>query len=308
MFALGAHGWVTMIGAVSLLLLSSAGAVVAPATHASPRSIRRSAAADVLAPAPAGSVTVEADADAVGKAVWARVEAAAKRAIDERGRFALAIPGGSVLKMLEGTAPAWAAHTLVAYVNHKAVPMDDANLATHAKAMAGFLGDWKGAEVVALEGTSDCVAEACRYAEILELADVAMLPKNMDEDGACDGDEPCLPVFDMMLVGVGDDGHIGSLYPDREEVNDDYSWVLPVEMKNPGSITMSLPVIRNAKEVVVAACGVSEKYPQGKSDAMKRAVETPETLKSFPAAGLRDVATYVFDEAAASKLDAAYRA
>ncbi|KAH8053660.1 transferase [Aureococcus anophagefferens] len=82
---------------------SSAGAFVAPATHASPRSIRRSAAADVLAPAPAGSVTVEADADAVGKAVWARVEAAAKRAIDERGRFARRDPGGSVLKMLEGT-------------------------------------------------------------------------------------------------------------------------------------------------------------------------------------------------------------
>ena len=209
--------------------------------------------------------------------------------------------------MLEGTAPAWAAQTLVAYVNHKAVPMDDAKLATHAKAMAGFLGDWKGAEVVALEGTSDCVAEACRYAEILELADVAMLPKNMDEDGACDGDEPCLPVFDMMLVGVGDDGHIGSLYPDRDEVLDDYAWVLPVEMKDPGSITLSFPVIANAREVVIAACGVSEKYPQGKSAAMVRAVEAPETLRSFPAAGLRDVATYVFDEAAASKLDAKYR-
>ena len=111
----------------------------------------------------------------------------------------------------------------------------------------------------------------------------------------------------MMLVGVGDDGHIGSLYPNRDEVLDDYAWVLPVEMKDPGSITLSLPVISAAKEVVIAACGVSEKYPQGKSDAMKRAVESPETLKSFPAAGLRAVATYVFDEAAASKLDPAYR-
>ena len=107
--------------------------------------------------------------------------------------------------------------------------------------------------------------------------------------------------------GVGDDGHIGSLYPDRDEVLDDYAWVLPVEMKDPGSITLSFPVIANAKEVVIAACGVSEKYPQGKSAAMVRAVEAPETLRSFPAAGLRDVATYVFDEAAASKLDAKYR-
>ena len=57
-----------------------------------------------------------------------------------------------------------------------------------------------------------------------------------------------------------------------------------------------------AGEVLVAACGVSEKYPQGKSDAMKRAIETEETLETFPAAGLRTVADYVFDEAAASKL------
>lgn len=288
--------------AAILALALSAKAFVAPRASSQRRST--AAAAESLAPvAPeAGRVIVEADAEAVGKTVWARVEAAAKRAIDERGRFALAIPGGSVLKMLEGTSPEWASDTLVAYVNHKAVAMDDASLATHAKAMKGFLGDWEGAEVIELEGTSDCVAEACRYAEILELADMTMLPKSGEEF------EDPLPIFDLMLVGVGDDGHIGSLYPDREEVNDDYSWVLPVEMKTPGSITMSLPVIRNAKEVVVAACGVSEKYPQGKSDAMKRAVETPETLKSFPAAGLRDVATYVFDEAAASKLDAAYRA
>ena len=77
---------------------------------------------------------------------------------------------------------------------------------------------------------------------------------------------------------------------------------LLVEMKDPGSISLSLPVMRAAREVLVAACGVSEKYPQGKSDAMKRAVETEESVRDFPAAGLRDVAQYVFDEAAASKL------
>ena len=106
----------------------------------------------------------------------------------------------------------------------------------------------------------------------------------------------------MSTQGVGDDGHVGSLYPNRDECTDDYSWCLPVEMKDPGSISLSLPVMRAAREVLVAACGVSEKYPQGKSDAMKRAVETEESVRDFPAAGLRDVAQYVFDEAAASKL------
>lgn len=78
-------------------------------------------------------------------------------------------------------------------------------------------------------------------------------------------------------------------------------------MKNPPSITLSLPVMANAKQVVVAACGVSDKYPQGKSDGMRRAVAAEdESLETFPAVGLRQIATWVMDEAAASKLGDAY--
>ena len=70
-----------------------------------------------------------------------------------------------------------------------------------------------------------------------------------------------LPVFDMMLVGVGDDGHVGSLYPGRDECLYDKSeaWVLGVAMKDPPGITLTLPVMAGAKEVLIAACGVSEK-------------------------------------------------
>jgi 6-phosphogluconolactonase len=62
-----------------------------------------------------------------------------------------------------------------------------------------------------------------------------------------------------------------------------------------------------AKEVVIAACGVSEKYPQGKSVGMARAIEGEETIISFPASGLRNVATWIIDEAAGSKLSKAYQ-
>jgi 6-phosphogluconolactonase len=241
---------------------------------------------------------VLSDADAVGAEVWKRIDEAGKRAVEERGTFTLAIPGGSVLKMLAGSSPSWAEDCLLAYVNHKAVNDDDAALSTHAKARAGFLdAGWDGVDVLNLGGSSDAVAEACRYAELLELATQQnLLPVAATATGET------IPVFDMMVIGVGDDGHVGSLYPNRDECTDDYSWCLPVEMKDPGSISLSLPVMRAAREVLVAACGVSEKYPQGKSDAMRRAIETEESIRDFPAAGLRDVAQYVFDEAAASKL------
>ena len=287
-----------------LLLVSSAAALQAPctrrpATHLAAVSLAELAEQSSLPPADKSRITVLSDAEAVGQEVWKRIDEAGKRAVKERGTFTLAIPGGSVLKMLAGTKPAWAEDCLLAYVNHKAVDDDaDAALSTHAKAKAGFLdAGWDGVDVLNLGGSSDAVAEACRYAELLELATQQnLLPVAATSNGET------IPVFDMMVIGVGDDGHVGSLYPNRDECTDDYSWCLPVEMKDPGSISLSLPVMRAAREVLVAACGVSEKYPQGKSDAMKRAIETEESIRDFPAAGLRDVAQYVFDEAAASKL------
>ena len=253
-------------------------------------------------PAPPGRVVIVPDADAVGAAVLAQLDAAAEAAIAARGHFALAIPGGSVLKMLAGSSPAWAAKTTLAYVNHKCVDMGDGELATHAKAEKLFLSEWDGVNALVLSGGADAPAEAKRYAEALD----ALGPEVLPRDGAG------LPVFDMMLIGVGDDGHVGSLYPGRDEVSAradaPAGWVLPVEMKTPGSITLALPVMAAAKQVVIAACGVSEKYPQGKSDAMRRAIQGEgETLQTFPAVGLRAVATWYLDEAAGSKLDDAYR-
>ena len=57
---------------------------------------------------PASQVVVHADADAVSAKIMEIVNEAASAAIAKRGEFALAIPGGSVLKMLAGSKPSWA--------------------------------------------------------------------------------------------------------------------------------------------------------------------------------------------------------
>ena len=103
-------------------------------------------------------------------------------------------------------------------------------------------------------GTAEGDAEASNYETKMKELSGGVLPRDPDTG---------FPVFDLALIGVGDDGHVGSLYSDREEVAVDASgpWVLPVAMKDPPSITLSLPVMAGAKEVVVAACGVSDKYP-----------------------------------------------
>jgi 6-phosphogluconolactonase len=173
------------------------------------------------------------DADAVGAAVREIVEDAARKAIAARGSFALAIPGGSILKMLVGsgrmTAPneskapdesPWTCHTTLAYVNHKCVSMEDAALATHAKARQLFLEEWEGCHTIVLQGvlqgTADGPAEAQAYQAQLAALPVDVLPRSP---------ETGLPIFDLALIGVGDDGHVGSLYPHRDQVLSKESWV-----------------------------------------------------------------------------------
>ena len=174
-------------------------------------------------------VKVYDDAEAVGAAVCRLVDDAAAAAVEEKGKFVIGIPGGSVLKMLAGSQqPTWSKATTVVWVNHKCVDVSDPALSTRAKAT--FLEQWPGAHVLDLTGTNDADAEADLYeAKLREAVPV-------DDQG--------LPKFDMMLIGAGDDGHIGSLYPDRAEVLRADRWVLPVKMKDPPSITLSLPVMR----------------------------------------------------------------
>mmetsp|Transcript_14112 Transcript_14112/g.21662 ORF Transcript_14112/g.21662 Transcript_14112/m.21662 type:complete len:304 (-) Transcript_14112:307-1218(-) len=252
-------------------------------------------------PTPAENVVVLEDADAVGQKIREIVAEEAEKAISAHGHFALAIPGGSILKMLAGdiaNKEEWTSKTTLVYVNHKCVSMDDGDLATHAKARKLFLDSWEGVNAIVMGGSADGEQEAKEYEDKIKALSDDVLPKT----------EAGLPLFDLSLIGVGDDGHVGSLYPGREEVLVDESgpWVLPVAMKDPPSITLSLPVMKG-KKTVIAACGVSDKYPQGKSAGMRRAIAADdENLQSFPAVGLRDCATWVLDKAAASKLGEEY--
>ena len=60
-----------------------------------------------------------------------------------------------------------------------------------------FLDRWGLTDVVTLDGTDDAPAEAAAYQSKLEAIPSQKLPR--DADG--------FPVFDLALIGVGDDGH-----------------------------------------------------------------------------------------------------
>jgi hypothetical protein len=86
--------------------------------------------------------------------------------------------------------------------------------------------------------------------------------RNPDADGE--------PVFDLIVLGVGPDGHVASLFPNRPELAATGSWVLPVSgspKPPPERISLALHVINAAKEVMVIALG------EGKAEIVQRALE-----------------------------------
>ncbi|KXZ52922.1 hypothetical protein GPECTOR_8g3 [Gonium pectorale] len=238
------------------------------------------------------AVEVHPTEAAVGARICEIVVQAAQAAVAERGYFFLAIPGGSVLKMCGGL-------TFLFYVNHKCVPLGD-KASTHQKALDLFLTRVGAplANVAALQGSADAAAEAREYeSKLRQIAVQRGMELTAD----------VVPRFDLMLLGMGADGHVGSLYPGRHETavaGPGAPLVLPVDKKQPSSITLSLPVMCAAKQVVVAMTGA------GKADAVRAALQSTGGAKTdMPARLVRPVeggsAVWLMDAPAASKLDVA---
>lgn len=243
------------------------------------------------------------DAKAAADLACRRVADALREAIKWRGSASLALPGGSVMAMMGGLVEAvhggnfaavdWS-KVYIAYVNHKCVALDD-DRSNHHKALQMFgtkLG-MNSDQFIVPSGSSDGVAEAVAYQQKLLSLDSAILPKGPDG----------VPQFDALLLGVGADGHIGSLYPGRSEITRSDSYVLHVEQDGkPASITLSLPVINHAKEVIVVAVG------ENKAKALKTALQenAGDAGKTCPAQAVhpKEVSTWILDVPAASQLGA----
>jgi 6-phosphogluconolactonase len=88
-----------------------------------------------------------------------------------------------------------------------------------------------------------------------------------------------VPRFDLILLGMGPDGHVASIFPGTEAVEEEKRLVMGnwVDATKTRRITLTLPVLNHAANVIVLVAG-AEKAP-----ALRRVLRGPHTPPLLPA-------------------------
>jgi len=107
------------------------------------------------------------------------------------------------------------------------------------------------------------------------------------------------PRFDLILLGLGPDGHTASLFPDSKGLQEESHLVIAnwIEKFKTNRITFTLPVLNHATDVMFLASGAN------KADMVRQILEGTNT-PPFPAQQVQPEGRlmWMLDEAAAAKL------
>jgi 6-phosphogluconolactonase len=109
------------------------------------------------------------------------------------------------------------------------------------------------------------------------------------------------PTFDLVLLGMGDDGHTASLFPHTEALNNITDIVVAnhVPQKNTWRITLTSPVINQGRQVAFLIEG------QGKAQVLHDVLEGPYQPETYPSQLIRPAngqLLFLLDSAAAARL------
>lgn len=197
--------------------------------------------------------------------------ARAEAAIDERGRFAVALAGGSTPKATYEVLARHHAEDLdwgavhAFFGDERTVPPDheDSNYRTAREALLDHVPI---GSVHRMRGELPPEEAASAYEE--ELREFF-------------GEEP--PRFDLILCGIGDDGHTLSLFPETAalDVTDRLVVANPVLKLETTRLTLTIPVANAARAVNFLVAG------KGKAAALKEILEGDAERRAYPAKYVR---------------------
>ena len=109
------------------------------------------------------------------------------------------------------------------------------------------------------------------------------------------------PQFDLVLLGLGDDGHTASIFPGTAILAEKERWVAPVYVPQLDSwrISLTLPTINAAAQITFLVIG------EGKAAIVREILESPSPDPIYPAQRIRPQTKLIWflDRAAGSLLD-----
>ncbi len=203
--------------------------------------------------------TVLPDKDAVALAMADRFLAAARRAIDERGVFRVAMSGGGTPKQVyplllepeRRDAIDWGKVEFF-WGDERSVPPDDpeANFGVAYRMLLSKLPGVRPERIHRMQAESaDLDAAALSYESEIRLAFDAR------------GEEA--PRFDLIWLGMGPDGHTASLFPGTDALEEAERWVVGnhVPEKDTWRMTLTFPVLNAGRDVVFVVTGADKAEP-----------------------------------------------
>jgi 6-phosphogluconolactonase len=241
------------------------------------------------------NVMVLPDLDAVSEEAARRFLAIANDAVAKTNRCTVALAGGSTPERLYRLlasetyreAVPWASLYLF-FGDERCVPPDDreSNYRMAREAMLDHVPVLPE-QVFRMEGERDPQSAAVSYDATL--GDIFGLTPGR------------VPHFDLILLGMGPDGHTASLFPhtDGLQVVERLAAANYVPKFDSWRLTLTYPVLDAAMNVLFLVGGAE------KANAVRQVIEGPFDPAEYPAQGVRTpegTVTFLLDEAAAGKL------
>lgn len=236
-------------------------------------------------------------ADALFHAAAAKFVEAARSAVAARSRFTVALAGGSTPQSLYELLAVEPYRSQVAWSqvewfwgDERAVGPEDPE-SNYRMARLALLSkvDADASKVHRLRGEAEPLASAADEYE-RELAGAFNTPPT-----------PAPPSFDLVLLGMGGDGHTASLFPFTAALDERKRWVTAndVPQLNARRLTMTYPLLNAATAVVFLVTGV------GKAKVLRDVLQGPHDPRRLPSQAVRPAGSlhWYVDHPAASQLE-----
>ena len=169
-----------------------------------------------------------------------------QRAIQQRGSFTVALSGGSTPKAIyeklaQSNSIEWDKIYLF-WSDERAVPPTDPESNYHMASLTGLTKKIPSSQIFRMKGENNIEKNSKEYDE--------QLRRHLTQHN-----------LDLVMLGIGEDGHTASLFPDTAalDVSDQLVAANHVPQKNTWRMTFTYPAIHKASRIAIYALGSSKR-------------------------------------------------